>query len=202
MPPPYHRAVGLPRPPADHTITPAQCRPRPATLQAQPLAAKVPGLSLAALVSLFAAGGVQPAAAADFLPPQQATEAATAERPQSLELGGAQAAQAPALVGGEYALPEGAQWRYSEFIEAVQRGKVERVRFSKDGTQLQLTAVDGRRAIVVGAVQGRGGPARRGQRGRPREAGRREGLWPLGSRHAAPRPPASSAAQPRARRGR
>jgi cell division protease FtsH len=26
---------------------------------------------------------------------------------------------------------------------------VERVRFSKDGTQLQLTAVDGRRALVV-----------------------------------------------------
>jgi cell division protease FtsH len=40
-------------------------------------------------------------------------------------------------------LPEGNQWRYSEFIEAVQRGKVERVRFAKDGTQLQLTAVDG-----------------------------------------------------------
>lgn len=31
----------------------------------------------------------------------------------------------------------------------VQAGKVERVRFSKDGTQLQLTAVDGRRALVV-----------------------------------------------------
>ena len=40
-------------------------------------------------------------------------------------------------------LPEGNQWRYSEFIEVVQRGKVERVRFAKDGTQLQLTAVDG-----------------------------------------------------------
>ena len=31
----------------------------------------------------------------------------------------------------------------------MQNGKVERVRFSKDGTQLQLTAVDGRRALVV-----------------------------------------------------
>jgi cell division protease FtsH len=39
--------------------------------------------------------------------------------------------------------------RYSEFISAVENGKVERVRFSKDGTQLQLTAVDGRRATVV-----------------------------------------------------
>jgi cell division protease FtsH len=28
-------------------------------------------------------------------------------------------------------------------------GKVERVRFSKDGTMLQLTAIDGRRATVV-----------------------------------------------------
>lgn len=46
-------------------------------------------------------------------------------------------------------LPEGNQWRYSEFIRAVESGKVERVRFSKDGTQLQLTAVDGRRATVV-----------------------------------------------------
>lgn len=46
-------------------------------------------------------------------------------------------------------LPEGNQWRYSEFISAVQSGKVERVRFSKDGTMLQLTAIDGRRATVV-----------------------------------------------------
>ena len=46
-------------------------------------------------------------------------------------------------------LPEGNQWRYSEFIEAVQRGKVERVRFAKDGTQLQLTAVDGEQNTTV-----------------------------------------------------
>jgi hypothetical protein len=39
--------------------------------------------------------------------------------------------------------------RYSEFIGAVEAGRVERVRFSKDGSQLQLTAVDGRRALVV-----------------------------------------------------
>lgn len=45
--------------------------------------------------------------------------------------------------------PEGNQWRYSDFIQAVQDGKVERVRFSKDGSQLQLTAVDSRRATVV-----------------------------------------------------
>ncbi|GJM97396.1 hypothetical protein PR202_ga14320 [Eleusine coracana subsp. coracana] len=46
-------------------------------------------------------------------------------------------------------LPEGTQWRYSEFLNAVKRGKVERVRFSKDGGLLQLTAIDGRRATVV-----------------------------------------------------
>eukprot|EP00894_Picocystis_sp_ML_P004585 jgi/Pico_ML_1/55102/g851.t1 len=46
-------------------------------------------------------------------------------------------------------LPEGTNWRYSEFLEAVDSGKVERVRFSKDGSQVQLTAVDGRRALVT-----------------------------------------------------
>ncbi|KAJ6836795.1 ATP-dependent zinc metalloprotease FTSH 1, chloroplastic-like [Iris pallida] len=46
-------------------------------------------------------------------------------------------------------LPDGSQWRYSEFLNAVKKGKVERVRFSKDGGFLQLTAVDGRRAGVV-----------------------------------------------------
>uniref|UniRef100_A0A1J3I4V1 ATP-dependent zinc metalloprotease FTSH 1, chloroplastic n=1 Tax=Noccaea caerulescens TaxID=107243 RepID=A0A1J3I4V1_NOCCA len=46
-------------------------------------------------------------------------------------------------------LPDGTQWRYSEFLNAVKKGKVERVRFSKDGSVLQLTAVDNRRASVV-----------------------------------------------------
>ncbi|VAI93922.1 unnamed protein product [Triticum turgidum subsp. durum] len=46
-------------------------------------------------------------------------------------------------------IPDGGQWRYSEFLAAVKKGKVERVRFSKDGGMLQLTAVDGRRASVV-----------------------------------------------------
>ncbi|EEC81336.1 hypothetical protein OsI_24516 [Oryza sativa Indica Group] len=59
-------------------------------------------------------------------------------------------------------LPEGAQWRYSEFLSAVKKGKVERVRFSKDGGLLQLTAIDGRRATVVGGPGagpgGLGGP--------------------------------------------
>jgi len=46
-------------------------------------------------------------------------------------------------------LPEGTTWRYSEFLTAVEGGKIERVRFAKDGAQLQLTAVDGRRAVVM-----------------------------------------------------
>ena len=46
-------------------------------------------------------------------------------------------------------LPEGNNWRYSEFIKAVMSGKVERVRFSKDGSALQLTAVNGARATVI-----------------------------------------------------
>ena len=39
-------------------------------------------------------------------------------------------------------LPEGNNWRYSEFINAVQAGKVERVRFSKDGSLLQVRKAD------------------------------------------------------------
>ncbi|OIV96295.1 hypothetical protein TanjilG_09722 [Lupinus angustifolius] len=46
-------------------------------------------------------------------------------------------------------IPDGTQWRYSEFLNAVKKGKVERVRFAKDGSALQLTAVDGRRASVT-----------------------------------------------------
>ena len=46
---------------------------------------------------------------------------------------------APAVKSGtDFQLPEGNQWRYSEFINAVQSGKVERVRFSKDGSLLQV----------------------------------------------------------------
>lgn len=48
---------------------------------------------------------------------------------------------APAVKSGsDFQLPEGNQWRYSEFINAVQAGKVERVRFSKDGSILQVKA--------------------------------------------------------------
>lgn len=86
------------------------------------------------------------ALAADMTPPPTTTTV-TANRPQTMEFPSAGAA--PAVTSESSGLPEGTQWRYSEFINAVQSGKVERVRFSKDGSQLQLTAVDGRRAAVV-----------------------------------------------------
>lgn len=98
----------------------------------------------AGLASLFLVAS--PALALDF--PAVAENNITvqsqkqADSPASLE--------APSLkANSESGLPEGNQWRYSDFIVAVQNGKVERVRFSKDGSQLQLTATDGRRATVV-----------------------------------------------------
>jgi cell division protease FtsH len=111
------------------------------------LVQRLPAAALAGLISSLAA--VAPVAAADFVPPQQANTivAEQQQTPSSLTFQGT-SASAPA-VRDENALPEGTQWRYSEFISAVQTGKVERVRFSKDGTMLQLTAVDGRRATVV-----------------------------------------------------
>lgn len=98
----------------------------------------------ASLASLFLAAS--PALALDFPPPTEKNitvqSEAQANAPTSYE--------APSLKGkSESGLPEGNQWRYSDFIAAVQSGKVERVRFSKDGAQLQLTAIDGRRASVI-----------------------------------------------------
>jgi cell division protease FtsH len=107
--------------------------------------------ALAALVAALASPAL-PAAHADFAaaaPPAELQQAQAAQPQQGL-FGASQ--QAPALADGANAsagLPEGTQWRYSEFIGAVESGKVERVRFSKDGSMLQLTAVDGRRAAVV-----------------------------------------------------
>jgi cell division protease FtsH len=108
----------------------------------------------AALVSLLATSvvtGSGIAQAADFAPPPQQNEVQTQQKADSREFIGSK--QAPQIysqaASSDYQLPEGNQWRYSEFLNAVQAGKVERVRFSKDGSQLQLTAVDGRRALVV-----------------------------------------------------
>ncbi|KXZ56049.1 hypothetical protein GPECTOR_2g1601 [Gonium pectorale] len=114
---------------------------------ASELVAKLPKAALASLLSLSTAGV---ASAADYYAPPAETNTATATTtaPQSVQFGSSAPLTAPE-VRSEYQLPEGNQWRYSEFVNAVEAGKVERVRFSKDGSQLQLTAVDGRRAAVV-----------------------------------------------------
>lgn len=112
----------------------------------QQTAARLPAAALAGLLAGLAAA---PAFAADYAPaPEVSTLPPSASAPSSLTFGGSAPAAAPAL-RDDAGLPEGGQWRYSEFIGAVQAGKVERVRFSKDGGMLQLTAVDGRRATVV-----------------------------------------------------
>ncbi|GBF98640.1 cell division protease [Raphidocelis subcapitata] len=118
---------------------------------AEELVRKVPSAALAGLVAALVAATPDAARAADFFaPPENGTTVAEQAGPQSLTFGsGSSAQQAPALRDDASGLPEGNQWRYSEFISAVQNGKVERVRFSKDGSMLQLTAVDGRRATVV-----------------------------------------------------
>lgn len=141
----HHTIAARPRP--RHALTPSAA-PLPPQIQAQ----RLPALSLAALLGLGLSAS--PALAADFAPAPATTpiESAAASRtalaatPAAPALFGGDAAAAPAAAAG---LPEGTQWRYSEFIDAVTTGKVERVRFSKDGAQLQLTATDGKRAMVV-----------------------------------------------------
>lgn len=73
------------------------------------------------------------ARAADAFSPPPVAEA-PAPTKQSMTF---QSGSAPVLKE-DFKLPEGNQWRYSEFINAVEAGKVERVRFSKDGGQLQV----------------------------------------------------------------
>lgn len=116
---------------------------------AQEFVQKLPAAALASLVTLALNAPV--ASAEDFYtPPSTTTTTAPTEQVQEIKFGSSAPLAAPSVSAkSDYQLPEGNQWRYSEFINAVENGKVERVRFSKDGTQLQLTAVDGRRAVVV-----------------------------------------------------
>ena len=124
-------------------------------LQSQQLAAelskKLPAAGLAALLATLSVSTADVARAADSAPPPQ-NSTQQAQRDQSMQFPGSNS-QAPAVKDSQgrsgNGLPEGNQWRYSEFVDAVQAGKVERVRFAKDGAQLQLTAVDGRRALVT-----------------------------------------------------
>ncbi|KAL9248867.1 ATP-dependent zinc metalloprotease FTSH, chloroplastic-like protein [Drosera capensis] len=101
--------------------------------------------------TLIAGSAVPLALAADITPPppieaQRVTPNFTNSNPFSQNV----VLTAPKPQGQTASdLPESGQWRYSEFLNAVKKGKVERVRFAKDGSVLQLTAVDGRRATVV-----------------------------------------------------
>ena len=97
-----------------------------------------------AVATLASAG----AAKADFAPAPEPTQAVAEQRGESNSIFASQSQEAPAVTNAD-GLPEGTNWRYSEFIRAVTSGKVERVRFSKDGSALQLTAVNGARATVI-----------------------------------------------------
>lgn len=115
---------------------------------AQEFVRKVPAAALAGLIATLTTAPI--VNAADFAPPPQAQQQQAAATPIERAFAAADAPSVAAPeIKAEGALPEGNQWRYSEFIGAVQSGKVERVRFAKDGSMLQLTAVDGRRAAVV-----------------------------------------------------
>ncbi len=108
--------------------------------------------TVASFMALLAVTGTPLAAKADdFAPPAEAPTSALAQfqqKAQSAFEGDALSAPTTSATPVD-GLPEGNNWRYSEFINAVMKGKVERVRFSKDGSALQLTAVDGRRASVT-----------------------------------------------------
>eukprot|EP00281_Chroomonas_sp_CCMP1168_P019430 CAMPEP_0206230700 /NCGR_PEP_ID=MMETSP0047_2-20121206/10413_1 /ASSEMBLY_ACC=CAM_ASM_000192 /TAXON_ID=195065 /ORGANISM="Chroomonas mesostigmatica_cf, Strain CCMP1168" /LENGTH=722 /DNA_ID=CAMNT_0053654169 /DNA_START=54 /DNA_END=2222 /DNA_ORIENTATION=+ len=79
-----------------------------------------------------------PALAADQAPPAMVAPPA--------QQGAAAAPTAPAAPAKQAAAPGGVQnWRYSEFIEAVEKNKVEKVTFSADGRKLLAVDVDGNR---------------------------------------------------------
>ena len=103
---------------------------------------RLPAALLAGLISSasFALTAPDAVRAQEQAPPPQRPQATqTKEGPQTMEFRGNKSQNAPATKGNsDFQLPEGNQWRYSEFINAVQNGKVERVRFSKEGGQLQV----------------------------------------------------------------
>jgi cell division protease FtsH len=106
----------------------------------------------AAGAAVAVAGAPASAFAEDFAPPVEAPTSALQQfqqKAQSAFEGDSLSAPSTTTTPPADGLPEGNTWRYSEFINAVMKGKVERVRFAKDGSALQLTAVDGRRASVT-----------------------------------------------------
>lgn len=112
----------------------------------QPLKSLESKAALAAL--LFASPLTPQALAVDSAPPTpppvlQPQPAKPSPFAQNLQL------TAPKPQSEATDIPDGSNWRYSEFLNAVKKGKVERVRFNKEGSSLQLTAIDGRRANVT-----------------------------------------------------
>lgn len=80
--------------------------------------------AFAAMVGLLS-GSASPAAAADYAPPPSSSTATLEQSAEARQapsfVGDAPLASAPA-VSSSQSLPEGTQWRYSEFINAVQVG--------------------------------------------------------------------------------
>ena len=104
----------------------------------------------ASFMALLAATGARPRRSRTTSPPRGGSHQRARAVPAKGAVGArGDALTAPSTTAPADGLPEGNTWRYSEFIRAVMGGKVERVRFSKDGSALQLTAVDGRRASVT-----------------------------------------------------
>ena len=116
-------------------------------LRALPVGALAAALSVAGAGSAYAEDVYTATASPEQT--QQEVAFASSKTKTELKLQSQTAPSVVAEVAEEYQLPEGSNWRYSEFISAVEKGKVERVRFSKDGQALQLTASDGRRALVI-----------------------------------------------------
>jgi len=140
------RAAGLPalKPLRTRSVVKAAAKSEDKTLET----------AAASFMALVVATGASPLAALadDFSAPPVAPPTSALAQFQSQATSGfaadSQTAPSTAVVDPN-ALPEGNTWRYSEFIKTVIGGKIERVRFSKDGSSLQLTAVDGRRASVT-----------------------------------------------------
>eukprot|EP00899_Mesostigma_viride_P009870 jgi/Mesvir1/18885/Mv18884-RA.1 len=113
---------------------------------AKQLVNTLPAASLAALVVALNGGDAQAAGMMVATPMEPVENVRVMPAGPTAQLADA-ALAAPATV--DTPLPEGTNWRYSDFLQAVQNGKVERVRFAKDGSSLQLTSSDGRRAAVI-----------------------------------------------------
>lgn len=102
-----------------------------------------------------------PAAADDFAPPPSTNTAVLEQQQQATRtfVGGDAMMAAPAVAATNDGLPEGTQWRYSEFIKAVQSGKVGAAPPAPPaGRQALVVQPLWSRAVILGcAAAGRGG---------------------------------------------